>query len=663
MSTKPPTMSTGTAEETSSIPLIVTSIPKDNSEGRSYATRAESIHFSSNIIQPEITASAVIPSELRGGTTEKITELTPEFRVEGSGHGDSSVTVSPGSTVKDVTKTAIGTVGTDSDGQLVPHSIPFNENAGVGHSSLSRQNSEEMPLSLVSWYSEPCDSSHLNRPCCVTVGENAMPDINSMREITTEAGSDRSEEKENKTPKGTSETLPNFFSSQSNKQGMLKNSMMIKIHAKNSVQRRGRLDKKSDTDKTDRDHSISTPGERCVRKQNGVDCPGQIECPRCSRKSKSGTVTPVSPSRTPKRQIPYRTPVPDFKKPIKSILKNESRGSSGSEKQSSMDSLGSGSGSGTSPVLQMSRSDSGPRTKFLFQQGIKPEDVVDGDYSGLKRIERYATIRIRKKAMETLDLRVDPPRKLSFEDIHSVPDSSTDLMIKSMPYLEKQSSEDNSESSFQRQGSIRVRKGSPNWTPCATRTTALRLLKIQESKAKQANGFEKGAHSGSRENVYNPIPQSQAIKNGSGAAKKETKVFPKLSSSFLGQTTSSSQKRIRQERGVQTEPILNIKMSHQHGLRRSATPISPTPISDDIPVDMKPEDEIKYYQAEARKYKAKTIKYQYIYEAAELEKLALENHLRELQNESKEMINFLQDEKALLVKCFSVMNLLCLKIR
>jgi hypothetical protein len=145
-----------------------------------------------------------------------------------------------------------------------------------------------------------------------------------------------------------------------------------------------------------------------------------------------------------------------------------------------------------------------------------------------------------------------------------------DPMTKSMSFLEKGEIGDHSSLPFapnnntttclKRQGSLRLKKGvSPQWEPCTTRTTALRMQKMQETKAKKGggggsattvSGGSGSAHSGSGESINHnhhstTTPTNKTISSGKSTDK--SKVFAKLSSA-VGQTASSNQKRLKQEK-------------------------------------------------------------------------------------------------------------------
>lgn len=436
-------------------------------------------------------------------------------------------------------------------------------------------------------------------------------------------------------------------------------------------------------------------------------------------RSKSGTTTPASAvqarTRTPasRRVVQSSKSSTEIKKPIKSILKHDSSrgsaGSSGSDKQSSMDSLGSSGDIGVTPVhvlrgrlpnTLMTRSDSGTRARFNFSNGVPetptcaPEDKM---VSKLKRIEKYATLRVRKtlkpRPLDLSDSESKQPNDVngSFHDgKYGGPGGSNEIMSKSMSYLEKSTNKvhissaqghqygesTSASSTLKRQGSLRVKKSVSPWEPSGTRTSALRLQKMQEAKAKNSpysasasaggsSGNSGSAHSGSGDSLHY-LPHTTNSASGSGgssgmssihltgthsapvarmsasAAAKEkhigAKIFSKLSSA-MGQTASSNQKRIRQERGVQTEAF------DLTGLGRVS--LSPIPVLD---TSAENAEQIRNLERLCNRYRNQFMKIQSEYEKAESRKIELQKQLEEAQHESTEMIEFLQAEKSTLAE-------------
>lgn len=764
----------------------------------------------------------------------------PNFRVEGSGAGDSSITVavaslsSAVSTSVNIHTSGGGTArGGNSTGGT--NSLENGEQPGSSSGPVSIQSSEEMRLSLVSWYSEPDDPSRIIEGCCSALntyrqgeeeenggtgahhhhhrdtcgsGSSSMGHeaiSSSVTNNSSPACKSESEEKENKTPEpfvsggngdkisgsknddmnGTHDTISSkseFINPTSKKIDCDNNSSTNKNSnssnapsSQDGCSRKsqallsksvdGELGGKQSGKVGDSTKSAKTPPQKARAHVQVADHPKQSssscgsgggghssrcqqdssnrssrpECPRCSRRSKSGTTTPASGSQVARTRTPANRRVvqsskssTEIKKPIKSILKHDSRGSagsgSGSDKQSSMDSLGSTGDIGVTPVhilrgrmsnALMTRSDSGTRARFNFNSPSDtphgaPEDKV---VSKLKRIEKYATLRVRKsikpRPLDLSDSEVQPGSNDVRHAINSsgsgtkggVSCAPTDVMSKSMSYLEKSSSNrvhissaqghhhphqfgesTSASSTLKRQGSLRVKKHGtpPQWEPSGTRTSALRLQKMQEAKAKNSpggfvssggggSGNSGSAHSGSGDSLHY-LPQSAnststsagssgmssihltgshsapAVRMSATVAAKEkhmgAKIFSKLSSA-MGQTASSNQKRIKQERGVQTDVLSSVPPFDVSG----RVSLSPVPASLQLEGSADPNlEQIKNLERLCTRYRNQFMKVQSEYERSESKKVDLLKQLEETQHESTEMIEFLQAEKSTLAE-------------
>ncbi|CAL8081712.1 unnamed protein product [Orchesella dallaii] len=820
----PDSSSTSTTTITSSTaPEKVLCAESDSTSSLSKSTRT---HSASEDCVQEVDPKGAFNCSSSSSTSAK--PPVPNFRVEGSGAGDSSITVAVASLSSAVSASV--TLHSSGGGRAGStggsNSLENGEQPGSSSGPVSIQSSEEMRLSLVSWYSEPGDDpSRLIEGCCSAlntyrhegeIAEEVVGDrdicgsSNSMGQeavssvTNSPACKSESEEKENKTPEpcgnidkmksaeeedDTNGTLSKkefiYLSSNDNakkadsdsnntnitsicnqedsKCQALVNKVgdsesvsgsVAKTNASNlvkpgadaskSIKQPNPSSHKSKAHVHMSDHkqssgsslSHSTPStggghtSRCLQEGSGRSA--KPECPRCSRRSKSGTTTPasgsqVSRTRTPasRRVVQSSKSSTEIKKPIKSILKHDSRGSagsgSGSDKQSSMDSLGSSGDIGVTPIhllrgripnALMTRSDSGTRARFNFTAGTPetptgvPEDKV---VSKLKRIEKYATLRVRK-SMKPRPLDLSDSEAQS-NDVHNgvhssggrtgVPGVPNELMSKSMSYLEKSSSnrvhisstqghpygESHSQSStLKRQGSLRLKKPStPQWEPTGTKTSKLRLQKMQAATGKSSSGGggassgsanSGSAHSGSGDSLHY-LPHSANTTSASGssygsrsvhligahsapttshsrmtstvaAAAKEkhmgAKIFSKLSSA-LGQTASSNQKRIRQERGVQTEGLATAATHDLTNIVRVS--LSPIPA---VESGAETSEQIKNLERLCNRYRNQAMKIQSDFEQSEYKKVELMKQLEENQVESNEMIDFLQAEKSTLAE-------------
>lgn len=735
-------------------------------------------------------------SELPSGEVKSVSGKppVPNFRVEGSGAGDSSITVAVASLSSAVSASITlhnsGGRGGSTGGT---NSLENGEQPGSSSGPVSIQSSEEMRLSLVSWYSEPDDPSRVIEGCCSVLNTYRQEESESTgQEIITrrdacDSGSSmghdaissatnlspvcksESEEKENKTPepcgnrdKGSdivadknaanetiskSEFIHPFVESGEKKADSGEKSATLTTNAGDCDSTgQSTLKQNSNRERPEKSHkSLTTPpqksrahvqvsehtqqcggsshhGPRCHQDPSNRN--SKPECPRCSRRSKSGTTTPatgpqVAKSRTPanRRVVQSVKSSTEIKKPIKSILKHDSRGSagsgSGSDKQSSMDSLGSSGELGVTPVhilrgrmtnTLMTRSDSGTRARFNFSSG--PPDTPSGApedkaVSKLKRIEKYATLRVRKslkpRPLDLSDSEAQPNDTHNSGSKAGVPGMPGEIMSKSMSYLEKASSnrvhisshghtygESNSASStLKRQGSLRVKKPISPWEPSGTRTSVLRLQKMQEAKAKNSPGGGGGssgsansgsAHSGSGDSLHflphsanststsagssgmssihlsgvHSAPAAHGRMSALAAAKEKhmgAKIFSKLSSA-LGQTASSNQKRVRQERGVQTDVLSTVPVPLDVG-GSGRVSLSPVPALEFGPENA---EQIKNLERLCNRYRNQFIKVQSEFEKSESRKDELMKQLEETQHESTEMIEFLQAEKSTLAE-------------
>ncbi|CAG7838247.1 unnamed protein product [Allacma fusca] len=614
--------------------------------------------------------------------TDREKTPVPNFCVEGSGGGDSSVTVvaiGPLSTITGGNSCLIVDTLDNTDninGQL---ELDAEDVAGSGSAPISVQSSEDMKLSLVSWYSEPEESP---RDCCNSnlMSRAIKTTPRSTGGKTNGEGSvhDKSDEKENKTPMRT-KGIVNSKPSQNvgNHQAP---SQRLKMHVQLFEQNSPAVDNGKVTSSVGGNNNSSS----------GLS---KKECPRCARRSKSGTTTPAAPSRTPRRVVQSSKSTQELKKPIKSILKSDSRGSgsrsgSGSEKQSSMDSLGSASGI----ACVMTRSDGGSRTKFNFNSGsfssssISPEERT---VAKLKRIEKYATLRLKKSRVRSIDFNQDDSSEhhegkegCKHNGGTGVPVSSSDIMSKSMSFLEKSTLNNVSGgTTLKRQGSLRIRRPSPMWEPSGTRTSALRMQKVQEAKAK-TSGTKFGSssmnnsgsnHSGSGESIHtqslhNNINNctsngsnsggqghhNSASTNGTSSCPRPNvhkekhlgaKIFSKLSSA-IGQTTSSAMKRLKQERGVQTDPVsLNSSQTSADG--HSSIRISPLPALDQTTDEA---EQMHHLENLVQRYRTTALRFQQELERSEERNRELTKQVQETQSETTEMIDFLQAEKSMLAE-------------
>jgi len=663
-------------------------------------------------------------SSLVDGTSNKISvidelpsSLVPNFHVEGSGLGDSSITVAVAS---------LNSAVPLSSSVVVPHE---SQGGPPGSGPASVQSSEEMKLSLVSWYSEPDDPSRVisdsvSISCCAQSTSlhlhNGRQTVSMTNSVMSKSGS---EEKENRTP----EPAELCTNASTDKQAVIENdsksdsntvgghSQRVKMHVQ-------LLEQKCSSHSENGGNNLGCS----VKKDSNESCQStkdfksiKPDCPRCSRRSKSGSTTPSNNlhchpqprSRIPanRRVIPSTKSSTELKKPIKSILKRESRGSggsgSGSDNKSSMDSLGSSAELGNTPLRSiMTRSDSGSRAKFnlnhqIFDDSSSPSE--DRFNSKLRRIEKYATLRMRKpnkvKPLEFSDTDVNSCTSGGEQSsCCSKAGTPSELMSKSMSFLEKSTvtrverAPLSSNSSLKRQGSLRVKRSPPVWEPCTTRTTALRMQKLHESKAKSGGGHytspnssntnghhhSGSAHSGSGESIHHLNHSTSSLhhhstggRSGGGSSSgmsakghshhsqvsvkdskcgSTTKVFAKLSSA-MGQTASSNQKRLKQEKYIQTEetPQQNFCSRCHHINGDGASSISPIPTVEGA-LDLA--EQIKRLEGLANRYRNTALRYQSEYEKSEAKKTELTKQLVEAQTESSEMIDFLQAEKSTLAE-------------
>lgn len=736
----------------------------------------------------------------------------PNFRVEGSGTGDSSVTVGVASLSTVSASISLHSSAGHCGSTGGSNSLDNGEQPGSSSGPVSIQSSEEMRLSLVSWYSEPDDPSRLIEGCCSalttyrkeedgTVVEDIVDrdlicaSVSStgnegMSSVANSSNSpackSESEEKENKTPEpsggNSDKTRTGIIDSNnehgsgggSNNNGASVKSSELNISGNPSLKASNyddsnkpqlsisksnegsdthtKTQQKSGSAKVGEKHtskhtiassqrikvqvpdqppskqctSSAPPGSHQSKCQQQLDGHGgrSTECPRCSRRSKSGTTTPATGSQVARMRTPANRRVvqsskssTEIKKPIKSILKHDSRGSgSGSDKQSSMDSLGSTGDIGVTPIrgrpsnsaALMTRSDSGTRARFNFNSTERysgstpsrpPEDKV---VSKLKRIEKYATLRVRKSPK---------PRPFDLSDGDTPPGSSgsgasnnskvggpgvpNDLMSKSMSYLEKSTNRVNTSSAqgthhshsfgesssasstLKRHGSLRAKKQTPpQWEPSGNRTSALRLQKMQEAKARNCSGTgtsSGSANSGSGDSLHflpnnsvlgassasttsnsysgsgaNTLPSSaghNSRMSSSGPKDKHmsAKVFTKLSSA-MGQTASSNQKRLKQERGVQTETSL------VNSVDLGRVSFSPVPNLDSSLSHENTTEQLRHLERLCNRYRNQYERVQYEFEHCESKKIELQKQLDETQFETSEMIEFLQAEKSTLAE-------------
>jgi hypothetical protein len=668
-----------------------------------------------------------------GSASEEVsnTNLVPNFHVEGSGLGDSSITVAVASLASAVPL---------SNSVVVPHA---SQGGPGGSGPASVQSSEEMKLSLVSWYSEPDDTTRIigdptGIPCCPQSSSlhlhNGRQAISMTSSVMSKSGS---EEKENRTPEPRAinsaidpsekltilvgcrnETSDTNSEGKNNVSSVSGQSQRTKMHVQ--LQDQG----SSETPEGGKQHGCSFKKDIASFESSNGGKSVKPDCPRCSRRSKSGSTTPSSGHnshchsqsriRTPanRRVIQSTKSSTELKKPIKSILKRESRGSggsgSGSDNKSSMDSLGSSAEMGHTPLRPiMTRSDSGSRAKFNLNHQVFNETVdassEDRFSSKMRRIEKYATLRMRKgMKVKPLDFSESDVTSCTSGGEQSSGCSKAgtpnEMMTKSMSFLEKstvprgESAPLNSSSSLRRQGSLRARKSPPVWEPCTTRTTALRMQKMQATKAKSGGGHHYSAtpsstntnghyhhsgsaHSGSGDSIHHlthstsslhqpstsgrsgngPSPSSKShIHSQSQMNLKDkvggtTKVFAKLSSAF-GHTASSNQKRLRQEKAIQTEEIpqtYHYHRGHYHSNGEHGSSLSPVPTVDGV---MDLTDQIKRLEGLANRYRNTALRFQTEYEKSEAKKTELTKQLLEIQTESNEMIEFLQAEKSTLAE-------------
>lgn len=718
----------------------------------------------------------------------------PNFRVVGNEFGgDSSITVSVGvltshsnSLIKSDNECSTSLVDSSSLGIETETEEPGVTTASTNGdilSSLQSSEPDEMPLSLVSWYSEPGDCSSSSTHCCQhsdlansklssTIGSelsdvvnNSVINSTSVTPTTTTVVNHNellSEEKENKTPSTTSlihkvetTTTPAFKEKpkgtrvkeqqcSSDTVPLSKKTNTSEKQATSSdLSKRNKMHVQVYEQTSEINHNSETSGSQVEHKKDGKH---KLECPKCARRSKSGTNTPAtaqSRSSSSRRVVSHHhhnanhqslanctsnnVGSRELKKPIKSILKSESRSGgsggsgSGSEKQSSMDSLGSNSG-----VNTMTRSDTGPRAKFYINNSSDnisyPEDKT---VTKLKRIEKYATVRLSRKTKNAKQLPDDThcrERTSSGSDSRSDSHCIPDLMTKSMSFLEKSSGPPSQQSrnvtciasgtsSLKRQGSLKLRKPSPGWEPGATRTSALRLLKMQENKARSGShsigyypGTSGSTHSGSGESIqfHHALSANTQTSRSSGSSHhhhqyasrgsantsnnstsvkdrghSSAKVFAKLSSA---QTASSSMKRLRQEKAIQTDEIIS---SEPVGASSSSSCVidacsnvsstttnnntfvnstkandspnsSPEPIIFDASLTINALDQqseqIKHLENLVKRYKKSALRFQKEFERTENKNIELNKQLQETQMESSEMLEFLQAEKSTLAE-------------
>lgn len=778
---------------------------------------------------------ATLSNSCNGGSVSNgSTPPVPNFRVEGSGAGDSSITVAVASlssaVSSSITLHSSGRGGGGSTGGT--NSLENGEQPGSSSGPVSIQSSEEMRLSLVSWYSEPDDPSRIIEGCCSALntfrqeeGSNGEDIIShshvcdssnsmgheaiSVANSSSPACKSESEEKENKTPEPcvNHDKLSGMVGDKNGTTDTISKSEFIDTYKTVPSEKKSSATVKSDTSTNNKtsfsvmddqqnchtQQGKSAVGEPCCRsnvrasrdrsahesgksakststppqktrahvqvtdhkqscsggssshhgsggghtsrcQQDSGNKSSKPECPRCSRRSKSGTTTPASGNQVAKTRTPASRRVvqsskssTEIKKPIKSILKHDSRGSagsgSGSDKQSSMDSLGSSGDIGVTPVhilrgrmsnALMTRSDSGTRARFNFNSSSihGPPDTPTGvpedkAVSKLKRIEKYATLRIRKsikaRPLDLSDSETHPndtSHSSSGGNKVGAPGVPNEIMSKSMSYLEKSSSNrvhissaqghpygesTSASSTLKRQGSLRVKKHStPQWEPSGTRTSALRLQKMQEAKAKNSPGAgvssgsanSGSAHSGSGDSLHylphsanststsagssgmssihitgsHSAPAAHGRMSAATVAAKEkhmgAKIFSKLSSA-LGQTASSNQKRIRQERGVQTDVLSSVTAAVGDLGASGRASLSPVPAID---LGSENVEQIKNLERLCNRYRNQFIKAQSEYEKSESRKVELLKQLEETQHESTEMIEFLQAEKSTLAE-------------
>lgn len=437
----------------------------------------------------------------------------PQFRV---GSGDSSTAV---------------TVAAALSGSSLPGVPPLDQEGSEPISQSSDDHS--LKLSLVSWYSEVEGPSSEASSCCdgrqaVSMSMSATAGTTSQLVISS-----KGEEKENLVP----ENPKNSENGEQTKLGLsapsgssesvltLRSQEDLKLISSTAIDsERKTRSHKNKVKLVDADKSNVTPLSSKFL-GNGKSNSNSASCLKCTRSLishlNSASRTPASASR---RLMVSTKSSSEIKKPIKSILKSDSgKSGSGSDNKSSMDSVHSAD--------RMTRS---------CDSKVKPPG------QGFRRIERYATLRFRSKKGKEEDATEDA----------SHPQNQA-LMTKSLTFLEKEKP-GGSNGTLKRQGSVRGKGPSPNWEPCLTRTTALRLQKMQEAKNKQHQ-------QGSGESLAHQLqPEKENDTNNKGHARahwvkgygpqhpgKEKGVFYKLASA-QGQTASSNQKRLKQERGKLT---------------------------------------------------------------------------------------------------------------
>ncbi|XP_035701074.1 uncharacterized protein LOC110862005 isoform X2 [Folsomia candida] len=636
----------------------------------------------------------------------------PNFRVEGSDAGDSSVTV--------VTSLSLS-------------SSALQDCCGGGGSE-SEPSSEDMKLSLVSWYSEPDDAARLALTSSTSSACCPRQTMSLTGSLLSKSGS---EEKENQTPeprRREAEENDESTSSSCNLLPLILDTEVLGGSRESVLTLRGEEDKAPNNRKNQtesnkhvqllldgknsaNDKTVPHHGPKkhtAFNQSTSISNAATPECGKCARKSKSGNNTPhgnhQSRIRTPasRRLMPSTKSSTELKKPIKSILKSDSRSGSGSDNKSSMDSLPSADRTCTNATTPLrprgaellSRSESTTRAKFnlnheFFNADGSPsnQEAYNNSTSEerlalkLRRIEKYATLRLRKTRVRPLELGSDSDiiNTTGGKSKAGTPTTTTgiDLMTKSMSFLEKGGPNNGDatslpwngmqhgqkSNSLKRQGSLRIKnRSSPPWEPCTTRTTALRMQKMQESKAKgggtsggvttyssvgSGSAHTGSTHSGSGDSIHHLVPQSRSAPSSktlsacnltSGKGGDKFKVFAKLSSAG-GQTASSNQKRLKQEKSVQTD----VHPTTTDQLLNGNNPTSMSPIpSVDAASDLL--DQIKQLEKLANRYRNTALKFQSKYESSEAIKSELAKQLQETQQESSEMVEFLQAEKSTLAE-------------
>lgn len=148
----------------------------------------------------------------------------PNFRVEGSGTGDSSITAAAVASLSSAVAFHSGG-GAEKGSTAATNSLENNgEQPGSSGPVSIQSSSEEMRLSLVSWYSEPENPSGLIEGCCSalntyrqdengividdvaghrdTCSSNSIMGVDAISSVTNDSPvcKSESEEKENKTP-------------------------------------------------------------------------------------------------------------------------------------------------------------------------------------------------------------------------------------------------------------------------------------------------------------------------------------------------------------------------------------------------------------------------------------------------------------------------------